>query len=90
LLRHPRRYAGDRVIGLRDDDQFSAAVGESPNDQHGLAASGMERIVDPVFNRWSEIKITGLTFHNFRAAIGLPFSFAPVIPDGQGLLAWRG
>jgi hypothetical protein len=51
FLRHPRWDAGDRVVGLRDDDQFNAAIGESPAYQHGLAAPGMERIVDPTFER---------------------------------------
>ena len=47
-MRHPRRYAGDRGVGLRDDDQFSAAVGEPLNYRHGYAAAGKERIVDPL------------------------------------------
>jgi hypothetical protein len=36
---------------LRDDDQFSAAIGESPDYQDGFAAPGVERIVDPLFSR---------------------------------------
>ena len=44
------RDAGKRAVGLPDDDELDAAVLELSRDQHGLAASRMEPIVDPPFN----------------------------------------
>jgi hypothetical protein len=43
--------AGDRSVGLRNDRQFDAAIGESPGDERRLAASRMERIMDPSLDR---------------------------------------
>src|SRR6516165_636183 len=51
LMHHPRRYAGARPVRLRNDDELDAAIGESPDYQYGLAAPGMERIVDPSLDR---------------------------------------
>ena len=48
---HPCGDAGDRSVGLRNDHQFDAAIGESPGDEHRLAASRMKRIVDPPLDR---------------------------------------
>src|SRR6266850_1276168 len=50
-IRHPRRYAGDRPVGLRNNDQFSTTVGILPGNEHGLAAPGMKRIVNPPLDR---------------------------------------
>ena len=51
LVHHPRWYAGARPVRLRNDDELDAAIGESPDYQYGLAAPGMERIVDPPLDR---------------------------------------
>jgi hypothetical protein len=51
LVRHPRWNAGERAVWLQDDHHLDAAVLELSPDQHGLAASGMEPVVDPTFNR---------------------------------------
>jgi len=51
LVHHPRRYAGARSVRLRNDDELDAAIGESPDYQYGLAAPGVERIVDPPLDR---------------------------------------
>ena len=51
FVRHPRRYAGDRPVGLRNNDQFSTTVGILPGNEHGLAAPGMKRIVNPPLDR---------------------------------------
>src|SRR5580693_2203853 len=51
LVHHPRRYAGARPVRLRNDDELDAAIGESPDYQYGLAAPGVERIVDPPLDR---------------------------------------
>src|SRR5260370_32125388 len=48
---YPGRYAGARPVRLRNDDEVDAAIGESPDYQYGLAAPGMERIVDPPLDR---------------------------------------
>src|SRR5258708_17086404 len=45
------RYAGARPVRLRNDDELDAAIGESPDYQYGLAAPGVERIVDPPLDR---------------------------------------
>ena len=45
------RDAGDRSVGLRNDDQIGAAIGVLPDDEHRLAAPGMERVVDPPLDR---------------------------------------
>jgi hypothetical protein len=50
LLRHPFRNPGDRAIGLRNDDEIDATVGESPENGHHFSASRMERIPDPSLN----------------------------------------
>ena len=47
---HPGRDAGDRSIGLRNDDEVEATVGQSPQNEHGLTAPGVEWIVDPPFS----------------------------------------
>src|SRR6516225_3637181 len=51
FVRHPRRYAGDRPVGLRNNDQLSTTVGILPGNEHGLAAPGMKRIVNPPLDR---------------------------------------
>jgi hypothetical protein len=51
LARHPCRNAGKRAIWLQDDHQLDAAVLKPTLDQHGLAASRMEPVVDPPFNQ---------------------------------------
>jgi hypothetical protein len=51
FVRHPRGNAGDRSVGLRNDDQIGAAVGVLPDDEHRLAIPRMERIVDPPLDR---------------------------------------
>jgi hypothetical protein len=48
---HPRGYAGDRPVRLRNDDQLSTTVGVLPDNEHGLTAPGMERIVNPPLDR---------------------------------------
>ena len=47
FVRHPRRYAGDRPVRLRNDDQLSIAVGVLPENENILAATRMERVVNP-------------------------------------------
>jgi len=49
-VRHPRRDAGERAVGLHDDHQLNAAILELSLDQHGLAAAGVKPVVDPPFN----------------------------------------
>src|SRR5262245_58951443 len=51
FVRHPRRYAGDRPVGLRNDDQLSITVGVLPENKHTLAATRMERVVNPPLNK---------------------------------------
>src|SRR6516164_11475542 len=51
FVRHPRGYAGDRPVGLRNYDQLETAVGVFPDDEHVLAATGMELVVNPPFDR---------------------------------------
>ncbi len=51
FVRHPRRDAGDRSVGLRNDNQIGATVGVLPDDEHRLATPRMERIVDPPLDR---------------------------------------
>jgi hypothetical protein len=50
FVRHPFRDAGDRSVGLRDDNEIDAAICESPVNRHILAAAWMERICDPYLN----------------------------------------
>src|ERR1700757_2164426 len=47
FVRHPRGYAGDRPVGLRNYDQLETTVGVLPDNEHDLAAPGMERVVNP-------------------------------------------
>jgi len=47
FMRHPFRDAGDRSVGLRDDNEIDAAICESPENRHTIAAARMERIRDP-------------------------------------------
>jgi hypothetical protein len=47
FVHHPRWYAGYRPIGLRNNGQFSTTVGVLPDNEHDLAAPGMERVVNP-------------------------------------------
>src|SRR6202022_4134429 len=65
FVRHPRRYAGDRPVGLRNNDQFSTTVGILPGNEHGLAAPGMKRIVNPPFD-W----VLAGSMSLLRAALG--------------------
>src|SRR6202022_2267000 len=51
FVRHPRRYAGYRPVGLRNNDQFSTTVGVLPGNEHDLAAPGMKRVVNPPLDR---------------------------------------
>jgi hypothetical protein len=51
LVRHPRGYAGDRSVGLRNDDQLRATKRVLLGDEHDLAASRMEPVVDPGLDR---------------------------------------
>ena len=51
FVRHPRGYAGDRPVGLRNYDQLETTVGVLPDDEHVLAATGMELVVNPPFDR---------------------------------------
>src|SRR6266446_2531239 len=51
FVRHPRRYAGNRPVGLGNNDQLSTPVGILPGNEHGLAAPGMKRIVNPPLDR---------------------------------------
>src|SRR5712672_3343205 len=67
FVRHPPRYAGDRPVGLRNNDQFSTTVGILPGNEHGLAAPGMKRIVNPPL---------------LRPAPGYRGCCCPVQPDG--------
>src|SRR5438270_4303783 len=50
---HPRRYARDRAVGLGNNDQLSTTVGILPGNEHGLAAPGMKRVVNPPLDRVS-------------------------------------
>src|ERR1700720_3894268 len=47
FVRHPRGYAGYRPVGLRNYDQLCTTVGVLPDNEHDLAATGMERVVNP-------------------------------------------
>src|SRR5215831_14120365 len=47
FVRHPRRYASHRPVRLRNYDQLSTAVGVLPEDEDDLAATGMERVINP-------------------------------------------
>jgi hypothetical protein len=51
FVRHPRRYAGHRPIRLRNYDQLSATIGVLPDNENDLAATGMERVVNPPLDR---------------------------------------
>jgi tetratricopeptide (TPR) repeat protein len=47
-----RRLVAFRVTkGSRNDDQLNTTVGILPDDVHGLAAPGMERVVNPPLDR---------------------------------------
>src|SRR5438477_5116634 len=48
---HPRRYASDRAVGLRNNDQLRTTVAILPGNEHGLAAPGMKRVVNPSLDR---------------------------------------
>jgi len=48
---HPRGDAGDRSVGLRNNDQIGPAIGVLLEDEHRLAAPRMKRIVDPSLDR---------------------------------------
>jgi hypothetical protein len=48
--RHPRRNAGDRSIGLRNDNHLNIAIGIPAANQHHLTASRMKWIVNPSLN----------------------------------------
>src|SRR5207245_5530783 len=50
---HPRSYARDRAVGLGNNDQLSTTVGILPGNEHGLAAPGMKRVVNPPLDRVS-------------------------------------
>jgi hypothetical protein len=50
-VRHPFRNAGDRSVGLQNDNEIDAAICESPENRHILAAARMERIRDPYLDR---------------------------------------
>src|SRR5438132_4429878 len=65
---HPRRYAGDRPVGLRNNNQFSTTVGILPGNEHGLAAPGMKRIVNPPFD-W--VLVGSMSLLRERIEIGL-------------------
>jgi hypothetical protein len=69
FVRHPRGDAGDRPVGLRNNDQFSITVGILPGNEHGLAAPGMERIVNPPLDR-----VLAGSMSLLRAATGCPAS----------------
>ena len=64
-MRHPFRDAGHRAVGLRDDDEINATIGESPENRHHLTAARMERIRDPHLNR-----LLAGSLSLFRAAPG--------------------
>src|SRR5215471_8307224 len=51
FVRHPRRYASHRPVRLRNYDQLSTAVGVLPEDEDDLAATGMERVINPPLYR---------------------------------------
>src|SRR6266511_2978005 len=51
FVRHPGGNAGDRPIGLGNDDQLSTTVGVLLGNEHRLTAPGMERIVNPPLDR---------------------------------------
>jgi hypothetical protein len=65
FVRHPFRDAGDRSVGLRDDNKIDAAICESPVNRHILATARMERIRDPYLN----LVLAG-SLSLFRAAPG--------------------
>jgi hypothetical protein len=50
-VRHPFWDAGDRSVGLRDDNKIDPAICKSPENGHTLAAARMERIRDPHLDR---------------------------------------
>jgi hypothetical protein len=70
LMRHPGRNACQRVVRLWNDDQSDAAIVEPPDNQYGLAAAGMESIVDPTFDR---LFVGSMTL--FRVKVGPRVSF---------------
>ena len=51
FVRHPCGYAGDRPVGLRNYDQLETTVGVLPDNEHVLAATGMELVVNPPLDR---------------------------------------
>src|SRR5438128_12259400 len=67
FVRHPRGYAGNRAVRLRNDDQLRTTVGLLPDNEHALTAPGMERIVNPPLDR----VLVG-SMYLFRAAPGSP------------------
>src|ERR1700757_1057825 len=89
LVHHPRRNAGARPVRLRDYNELDAAIGESPDYQYGLAAPGMERIVDPPLDR---VFVGSLSLFREAAALlsGCPFSYISVPLSACLALASRG
>jgi len=65
FMGHPFWDAGDRFIGLRDDNEIDAAICESPENRHSLAAARVERIRDPHLDR-----VLAGSLSLFREALG--------------------
>src|SRR5215470_2123053 len=83
FVRHPRRYAGHRPIGLRNYDQLSATVGVLPDNEHDLAATGMERVVNPPLYR-----VLAGSMSLLRRASGKCSTKAGWLPRLAGPLSW--
>src|SRR6266540_7234306 len=80
FVRHPGGNAGDRPIGLGNDDQLSTTVGVLLGNEHRLTAPRMERIVNPPLDR---VLVGSMSL--FRAAPGSRECRCSAPRDG-----WRG
>src|SRR5947207_15988082 len=82
---HPRRYASDRAVGLRNNDQLRTTVGILPGNEHGLAAPGMKRVVNPSLDRvlaGSMSLLRGGVGRRRRHLCGEEFLIVPVPYEG--------
>ena len=60
-------YAGERTVGLQNNDELDASVFEPPGNQHRLPAPRVEPIVDPSFD---QVFVGSMS--PFRARAGQP------------------
>jgi hypothetical protein len=49
-VRHPRRQARERTVGLVHDDELDTTALEPPPDAHALAKAGMKSVGDACFS----------------------------------------